>query len=132
MSSFNQCVLVGNLTRDPELRYTAGRKAVCDVGLAINDRYKKNDEWIEETTFVDVTFWGRTAEVVNEYLSNGSPILVQGKLKLESWEKDGQKKSKHKIVCEQMRMLGGRNSDNQATAKEEEIPVGTGADDTPY
>jgi len=132
MSSFNQCVLVGNLTRDPELRYTAGRKAVCDVGLAVNDRYKKNDEWVEETTFVDVTFWGRTAEVVNEFLAKGSSVLVQGKLKLETWEKDGQKKSKHKIVCEQMQMLGGRKSDDQAAANEGDIPVGAGADDTPY
>lgn len=112
--SFNQCVLLGNLTRDPELRFTAGRKAVCDVGLALNDRWKDSQgEWVEETTFVDVTLWGRTAEVANEYLRKGSPVLIQGRLKLETWEKDGQKRSKHKIVCERMQMVGQRNSDDQ-------------------
>ena len=76
MASFNRVIVMGNLTRDPELRYTAGRKAVSDVGLAVNDRIKKEGEWVEETTFVDVTLWGRTAEVANEFLTKGSPRRI--------------------------------------------------------
>ena len=69
--------------------------AVADIGLAVNDRRKnQNGEWIEETTFVDVTLWGRTAEVAGEYLSKGSPLLIEGRLKYDTWEKDGQKRSK--------------------------------------
>jgi single-strand DNA-binding protein len=108
MASFNRVVLMGNLTRDPELRYIGSGTAVSDIGLAVNDRVKKNDQWVEETTFVDVTLWGRTAEVANEYLSKGSSVLIEGRLKLESWEKDGQKRSKLKVVAERMQMVGGR------------------------
>ena len=114
MASFNRVIVMGNLTRDPELRYTAGRKAVCDVGLAVNDRIKKEGEWVEETTFVDVTLWGRTAEVANEYLAKGSPVLIEGRLKLETWEKEGQKRSKLKIVCDRMQMIGSRKNGNAA------------------
>ncbi|MCE5302081.1 MAG: single-stranded DNA-binding protein [Planctomycetaceae bacterium] len=110
MASFNRVILVGNLTRDPELRYLASGTAVTDIGLAVSDRRKSaNGEWIEETTFVDVTLWGRTAEVVSEYLSKGSPVLIEGRLKLDSWEtQDGQKRSKLKVVGERMQMLGGK------------------------
>ncbi len=110
MASFNRVILVGNLTRDPELRYLASGMAVTDIGLAVNDRRKNaNGEWVEETTFVDVTLWGRTAEVVSEYLTKGSPLLIEGRLKLDSWEtQDGQKRSKLKVVGERMQMLSGR------------------------
>jgi len=96
MASFNRVILVGNLTRDPEIRYIPSGSAVADVGLAVNDRRKNaNGEWIEDTTFVDVVLWGRTAEVAGEYLSKGSPVLIEGRLKLDSWEtQDGQKRSK--------------------------------------
>lgn len=110
MASFNRVILVGNLTRDPELRYIPSGTAVCEVGLAVNNR-RKNDkgEWVEETTFVDVTFWQRTAEVVSEYLSKGSPILVEGRLKLDTWEsQDGKKQSKLRVVGETMQMLASR------------------------
>ena len=110
MASYNRVILIGNVTRDPELRYIPSGTAVTDVGLAVNDRRKgANGEWIEETTFVDVTLWGRTAEVANEYLSKGSPVLIEGRLKLDSWEKDGQKRSKLKVIGERMQMLGGRD-----------------------
>ena len=80
MASYNRVILVGNLTRDIELRYTGGGTAVTDIGLAVNDRRKTaTGEWIDETTFVDVTLWGRTAEVASEYLGKGSPILVEGR-----------------------------------------------------
>lgn len=108
MASFNRVILVGNVTRDIEIRYTQGGTAVTDVGLAVNDRVKRNDEWIEETTFVDVTLWGRTAEVAGEYLTKGSPVLIEGRLKLNSWEQEGQKRSKLTVVGERMQMLGGR------------------------
>ncbi len=110
MASFNRVILVGNLTRDPELRYLASGTAVTDVGLAVNDRRKDaNGQWIEETTFVDVTLWARTAEVASEYLTKGSPVLIEGRLKLDSWEtQDGQKRSKLKVVGERMQMLAAR------------------------
>lgn len=110
MASFNRVILVGNTTRDVELRYTPSSMAVCDIGLAVNDRRKgANGEWIEETTFVDVTLWGRTAEVASEYLKKGSPVLIEGRLKLDSWEtNDGQKRSKLKVVGEKMQLLGGK------------------------
>ena len=109
MASYNRVILVGNLTRDVELRYTQSGLAVTDIGLAVNDRRKNQaGEWVDETTFVDVTFWGRTAEVAGEYLSKGSPILVEGRLKLDTWETDGQKRSKLHVVCERMQMLGGK------------------------
>lgn len=109
MASFNRVILVGNLTRDPELRYISSGTAVSDVGLAVNDRVKKGDQWVEETTFVDVTLWGRTAEIANEYLSKGAPVLIEGRLKLDRWEKEGQKHSKLKVIGERLQMLGGRS-----------------------
>lgn len=113
MASFNRVVLLGNLTRDPELRYIGSGMAVSDIGLAVNDRVKRNDQWVEETTFVDVTLWGRTAEVANEYLNKGSSVLIEGRLKLDSWEKDGQKRSKLKVVAERMQMVGGKGGGGQ-------------------
>lgn len=108
-ASYNRVVLVGNLTRDPELRYTPSGTAVTDIGLAVNDRRKNQaGEWVEETTFVDVTLWGRTAEIASEYLSKGSSALIEGRLKLDTWETDGQKRSKLKVIGEKLQLLGGR------------------------
>jgi len=109
MASFNRVILMGNLTRDVEVRYTPGGTAVSEIGLAVNDRRKDaKGEWVDETTFVDVTLWGRTAEIAGEYLTKGAPLFVEGRLKLDTWEKDGQKRSKLRVVCENMRMLGGK------------------------
>lgn len=109
MASFNRVILVGNLTRDIDLKYTGGGMAVTEIGLAVNDRRKNQQgEWIEETTFVDVTLWGRTAEVAGEYLSKGAPVLIEGRLKLDQWESEGQKRSKLRVTCERMQMLSGR------------------------
>ncbi len=109
MASFNRVILLGNLTRDVELRYTQSGMAVTDIGLAVNDRRKNQaGEWVEEVTFVDVTLWGRTAEVAGEYLSKGSPVFVEGRLKLDTWESDGQKRSKLHVVGERMQLIGGR------------------------
>lgn len=109
MASFNRVILMGNLTRDIELKYTQTQLAVTEIGLAVNERVKRNNEWVDETTFVDVTLWGRLAEIASEYLSKGSPIFIEGRLKLDTWETDGQKRSKLRVVAEQMRMLGGRS-----------------------
>jgi single-strand DNA-binding protein len=113
MASFNRVVLLGNLTRDIELRYIGNGTAVTDIGLAVNDRVKRNDQWVDETTFVDITLWGRTAEVANEYLSKGSSVLIEGRLKMESWEKDGQKRTKLKVIGERMQMVGGKTGGGQ-------------------
>ena len=110
MASFNRVILVGNLTRDVELRYTPSGTAVTDIGLAVNDRVKRKDEWVDETTFVDITLWGRTAEVAGEYLKKGSPILIEGRLKLDTWESGGQNRSKLKVVGDRMQMLGSKSS----------------------
>ncbi|MCA9262231.1 MAG: single-stranded DNA-binding protein [Planctomycetales bacterium] len=108
-SSFNRVILLGNVTRDVEVRYLQNGTAVTDLGLAVNDRRKgQSGEWIEETTFVDVTLWGRTAEVASEFLGKGSPVLIEGRLKLDTWETDGQKRSKLKVVGERMQMIGSR------------------------
>jgi len=126
MAKLNRVILLGNLTRDPELRFIAGKKPVCEVGLAVNDRYKKNDEWIEETMFVDLTLWGRLAEIANEYLCKGSPVLIEGRLKLDSWEKDGQKFSKHKVVVENLQMLGRpRDKEQPASTPNESEQLAT-------
>ncbi|RIK77843.1 MAG: single-stranded DNA-binding protein [Planctomycetota bacterium] len=117
MASYNRVILVGNLTRDPELRYIPSGTAVSEIGLAVNDRVKKNDQWVDETTFVDVTLWGRTAEVANEYLSKGSNILIEGRLKLDTWEKDGQKRSKLRVVADKMQMLGSRDGGARGGAR---------------
>lgn len=107
MASYNRVILMGNLTRDIQLRYTPSGTAVTEVGLAVNDRRKnQHGEWIDETTFVNVTFWGRTAEVASEHLAKGSPVFVEGRLKLDTWEKDGQKNYKLHVVCDRMQLIG--------------------------
>lgn len=112
MASYNKVVLVGNLTRDPEVRYTPGGTAVTEIGLAVNRQWydKQANERREETTFVDITLWGRQAEVAGEYLSKGRSVLIEGRLQLDQWEdkQTGQKRSKLKVVGENMQMLGGR------------------------
>lgn len=109
MADFNRVILMGRLTRDIEIKYTQSGLAVTEVGMAISDRRKNQaGEWIEETVFVDVTLWGRQAEVASEYLSKGSPVFIEGRLKLDTWETDGQKRSKLRVVGERMQMIGSR------------------------
>jgi single-strand DNA-binding protein len=111
VASFNNVVVMGNLTRDPELRYLPSGAAVCDVGLAVNEKYKaKSGEMVEEVSFIDVTCWSRTAELVSEYLRKGSSVLFQGKLKQERWkDNEGKDRSKLKVIAERMTMLGGKS-----------------------
>lgn len=112
MASYNRVMLIGNLTRDIELRHTPGGTAVTDMGMAVNDRRKNaQGEWVDEVTYVDVTLWGRTAEIAAEYLRKGSPVFIEGRLKLDSWEADGQKKYKLRVVGDRLQLLGGRPDD---------------------
>jgi single-strand DNA-binding protein len=109
MASFNRVILMGNVTRDVEVKYLQSGMAVTEIGMAVNDRRKdKSGQWVDETTFVDVTLWGRTAEIAGEYLTKGAPVLIEGRLKLDQWEKDGQKRSKLHVVAEVMRLLGSK------------------------
>lgn len=111
MASYNKVILVGNVTREIEVKFLASGTAVADVGLAVNDKRKgTNGEWIEETTFVDCTLWGKTAEIAGEYAHKGSSILIEGRLKMESWEDKttGQKRTKLKVNGERMQLLGGK------------------------
>jgi len=111
MASFNKVILLGNLTRDPEVRYTPKGSAVADIGLAVNRVYSTEaGEKREEVTFVDVTLWGRTAEIAGEYLKKGRPVLIEGRLQLDSWDdkQSGQKRSKLKVVGESMQLIGSR------------------------
>lgn len=108
MANLNKVMLIGNLTRDPDLKYTAGNQAVCELGLAVNRRYKtKEGEDREETTFVDCEAWGRQAEVLKQYMTKGRPLFIEGRLKLDTWEdKEGQKRSKMRVVIENFQFLG--------------------------
>ncbi|GMV24116.1 MAG: hypothetical protein AMXMBFR58_01470 [Phycisphaerae bacterium] len=116
--NFNKVILLGNLTRDPELRHTSGNQAVANIGLAVNRRWRSPDgEQREETTFVDCEAWGKTAEVMCQYLAKGRPVFIEGRLKLDQWEKEGQKFSKLRVVVENFQFVdsgqgrGGGDSD---------------------
>ncbi len=126
MASFNKVILVGNLTRDPEVRYTPKGSAVADIGLAVNRIYStESGEKREEVTFVDVTLWGRTAEIAGEYLKKGRPVLIEGRLQMDTWDdkQSGQKRSKLKVVAESMQLLGSRQG---AGGAEMDEPSGGG------
>ena len=110
MSSFNRVILMGRLTHDIELRTTSAGHSVADIGMAINDRRLSNSgEWKEQVQFIDVTFWNRKAEVIAQYFSKGSPILIEGKLQLDRWEKDEKKFTKLKVRGEQFSFVGSKS-----------------------
>ena len=109
MANLNKVMLIGNLTRDPELRYTPKGTAVAEIGMAINRvRTDEQGQRQEDTTFVDVTLWGRQAELAQQYLSKGRPVYIEGRLQMDTWEDkaSGQKRSKLKVVGENMQFLG--------------------------
>lgn len=118
MPSYNKVILVGNLTRDPQLRYTPGGTAVADIGLAINRTWfdKQANQKKEEVTFCDVTLWGRNAEVAGEYLSKGRSVLIEGRLALDQWEDKAtrEKRQKLKVVGESMQMLSQKGETGKA------------------
>ncbi len=122
--SFNQVVLMGNLTRDPELRQIPSGQNVCSFSLALNRSYKGQDgEWKEATDFVDVVAWGALGERVAQYVTKGRPVLVNGRLQSRSWEQDGQKRSKLEVIAQDVTFLGGRGSDNGGGFESSESPA---------
>ena len=127
MASFNKVILLGNLTRDPEVRYTPKGSAVCDLGLAVNRQYTLDSgEKREEVTFVDVVLWARLAEIAGEYLKKGRPVFIEGRLQMDTWDdkQSGQKRTKLRVVGESMQLLGSRPAATAAAdAGESERPA---------
>jgi single-strand DNA-binding protein len=122
MANFNKVILIGNLTRDPEIRYTPSGTAVGDLRMAVNRRFRTGDgQERDETCFVGVTVWGRQAETCGEYLKKGRPLLVEGRLKYDEWEKEGQKFSRLSVVAERVQFLG---SPRGAEFKDGGAPMG--------
>ena len=136
MASFNKVILLGNLTRDPEVRYTPKGSAVCDLGLAVNRTYTlDNGEKREEVTFVDVVLWARLAEIAGEYLKKGRPVFIEGRLQLDTWDdkQSGQKRSKLRVIGETMQLLGGRpgGAAGGESSSDEERPARAAAKTSP-
>jgi single-strand DNA-binding protein len=131
MASFNKVILLGNLTRDPEVRYTPKGSAVCDLGVAVNRVYTtEGGERREEVTFVDVVLWARLAEIAGEYLRKGRPVFIEGRLQMDSWDdkQTGQKRTKLRVVGESMQLLGGRPGGAAGeTAEEDRVTTNAGS-----
>lgn len=126
MASYNKVILMGNLTRDPELQYLPSGTAVAKFGLAVNRVYndRQSGERREEVCFVDITAWARQAEVCNEYLRKGSPVFLEGRLNFNSWETDdGQKRSKLDVVAERVQLIGGRQDGGGGGAYDQASPA---------
>jgi single-strand DNA-binding protein len=130
MANLNRVLLIGNLTRDPDVRHTPKGTAVAEIGIAINRVIPANEEGgerREEVTFVDVTIWGRQAEVAQQYLTKGRPVFIEGRLHLDTWDdkQTGQKRSKLKVVCEHLQLLGGgRGAAEGGSAEPDNVPAG--------
>jgi len=107
MADINHVVLVGRLTRDAELKYTAGGQAVCKFSVAVNRRRKNGDQWEDEANYFDVVLWGRQGESLNQYLIKGKSVGVEGELRQDRWQQDGQNRSKVEIVANNIQLLGG-------------------------
>lgn len=125
MKGMARVVVMGNLTRDPELRSTGGGTSVCSLSVAVNERRKVQGEWEEYVSFYDVTVFGNSAESTAQYLAKGSPVAVDGRLTQDRWEKDGQKRSAVQIIADQVNWLpDGRDSSERSAAEpdEEKIP----------
>lgn len=130
MASFNKVLLMGNLTRDPELRFTSNGSALAKFGMAVNRKYKAGEEWKEEVCFVDITVWGKQAENCAEYLSKGRPVFVEGRLQFSSWETDdGQKRNKLEVVANTVQFLGRSEGMGKSGMESEDVPV---KDDIPF
>ena len=124
MSNLNKVLLMGNLTRDPEVRFTPKGTAVGDLSIAVNRKVKDGDNWKDETTFVDITAWGSTAENAQKYLTKGRGIFVEGRLQIDTWEdkRSGQKRSKLKVVAESIQFLPSGKGEGQPAKKQESRP----------
>ena len=130
MANYNRVILAGNLTRDPELTYTPSNTPICKFGLAINRNWtdRQTNEKREETCFVDCTAFGRQGEVINQYMSKGRPLLIEGRLNFSQWTgQDGQKRSKLDVVVENFQFLGSPGGTRGAGAAPQSQPVGAPA-----
>ena len=125
MASYNRVMLMGNLTRNPELRYTPSGSAVADLGMAVNESFKnKSGETVEQTCFVDVVVWGRQAETASEYLQKGSPVFVEGRLQFDQWESSqGEKRSKLRVRAERVQFLSSGGGAGGASTGSAEQPL---------
>lgn len=134
---YNRVILIGNLTREPELRYTPNNTAVTDLGLAVNRSYQDGSgEWQEDTVFVDVTVWGRKAENASQYLEKGSRVFIEGRLTFDQWETDGgENRSKLSVTAEQVEYLDGSGDGKNQDAPDEvldDVDVEETEDDIPF
>jgi single-strand DNA-binding protein len=121
---FNKVILMGNLTRDPEVRYTPQGTSVCNFGIAVNRKYKQGDELKEEVTFINIVVFGKQADSCGQYLNKGSSVLVEGRLQESRWEtEDGLKRSKHEVVAQQVRFLSKRQETTNSGTENYEKPV---------
>ncbi|HMO50898.1 MAG TPA: single-stranded DNA-binding protein [Kiritimatiellia bacterium] len=123
MADLNKVFLAGNLTRDPEVRHIPSGQAVADLRMAINRRYRdQHDKDREEVVYVSVTVWGKQAETCGQYLTKGAPVLVEGRLKLDEWEKDGQKQSRLGVVAERVQFLSSRGGGSRSGGEFDDAP----------
>lgn len=136
----NSVNIIGNLVRDPEVRYTPGGTAVCDITVAVNGRKKVGDQWQDVATFVDVTLWGNTAENAAKYTGKGRPVGVTGELAMDSWEDKatGQRRTKLKVKCNELKFLSARGPEDQRPPNEnygeepQAPPVTANGEDVPF
>jgi single-strand DNA-binding protein len=123
MADVNCVTIIGRLTRDAELKYTAGGQAVCKFSIAVNRRKKSGDQWVDEASFFDVTAWGKTGEALNQYLVKGKQIAVEGELRQDRWEQDGKNRSKVEIMANNVQLLGGGQDRPQSSAPQPSQPA---------
>ncbi len=132
MASFNKVILMGNLTRDPEMRVTSGGLSICKLGLAVSRNYSTREgERREETTFVDIDAFGKQAEVIAKYMRKGRPIMIEGRLKFDQWESDGQKRSKLGVILENFQFVGGPREEGEGGGYEQSSPPARNSGSTP-
>jgi single-strand DNA-binding protein len=134
VNDLNSVILIGRLTRDAELKYTAGGTAVCNFSVAVNRSVKKDDAWTDEANFFDVTIFGKQGESVNKFLTKGKQISVIGELKQDRWEQEGKARSKVHVIVQHVQLLGGGNATSEPP--KQEAPAVSGeegfADDIPF
>lgn len=130
---FNKIILIGNLTRDPEVRYTPQGISVCNFRIAVNHRYKQGDEIKKETTFIDTVVFGKQADTCGQYLNKGSSVLVEGRLQERRWEtEEGQQRSKYEVVAQSVRFLSKRPGTTGTTEEGEPLPPDETTDLEPF
>jgi single-strand DNA-binding protein len=126
MANFNRIILAGNLVHSPDLKFTQGGMAICKVNLAVNSRVKKGDKWEDEVSYFDLVAFGKTGEAIAEHVGKGQSILIEGRLKQERWEKEGQKKSAVRVYIDTVQFLSPKKETTAGT------PQGVADEDIPF